>query len=67
MIVKIESPIETFAKWKAMVHSNSEKIKKSFNQKHCSPKKSKNTLSCIDHDILLKIAHIFNKFYSSNL
>ena len=28
MIVKIESPIETFAKWKAMVHSNSEKIKK---------------------------------------
>ena len=27
MIVKIESPIETFAKWKAMVHSNSEKIK----------------------------------------
>ena len=28
MIVKIESPIATFAKWKAMVHSNSEKIKK---------------------------------------
>ena len=28
MIVKIEGPIETFAKWKAMVHSNSEKIKK---------------------------------------
>ena len=28
MIVKIESPIETFAKWKAMVHGNSEKIKK---------------------------------------
>jgi len=28
MIVKIESPIETFAKWKAMVHNNSEKIKK---------------------------------------
>merc|ERR1712097_157041 len=28
MIVKIESPIENFAKWKAMVHSNSEKIKK---------------------------------------
>ena len=27
MIVKIEGPIETFAKWKAMVHSNSEKIK----------------------------------------
>ena len=28
MIVKIESPIATFDKWKAMVHSNSEKIKK---------------------------------------
>ena len=28
MIVKIEGPIETFAKWKAMVHNNSEKIKK---------------------------------------
>ena len=28
MIVKIEGPIETFAKWKAMVHGNSEKIKK---------------------------------------
>ena len=28
MIVKIEGPIETFAKWKAMVHSISEKIKK---------------------------------------
>ena len=28
MIVKIEGPIETFAKWKAMVHSNAEKIKK---------------------------------------
>ena len=28
MIVKIEGPIATFAKWKAMVHSNSEKIKK---------------------------------------
>ena len=24
MIVKIEGPIETFAKWKAMVHNNSE-------------------------------------------
>jgi len=28
MILKIEGPIETFAKWKAMVHSNAEKIKK---------------------------------------
>ena len=28
MIVKIEGTIETFAKWKAMVHGNSEKIKK---------------------------------------
>ena len=28
MIVKIEGPIATFAKWKAMVQSNSEKIKK---------------------------------------
>jgi len=28
MIVKIEGPIKTFAKWKAMVHSNAEKIKK---------------------------------------
>ena len=28
MIIKIEGPIETFAKWKAMVHSNAEKIKK---------------------------------------
>ena len=28
MIVKIEGPIETFAKWKAMVQGNSEKIKK---------------------------------------
>ena len=28
MIVKIEGPIATFAKWKAMVHSNAEKIKK---------------------------------------
>ena len=28
MIVKIEGPIETFAKWKAMVQSNSEKIEK---------------------------------------
>ena len=28
MIVKIEGPIETFAKWKAMVHNNSEKVKK---------------------------------------
>ena len=27
MIVKIEGPIETFAKWKAMVHNNSEKVK----------------------------------------
>ena len=27
MIVKIEGPIETFAKWKAMVQSNSEKSK----------------------------------------
>ena len=24
MILKIEGPIETFAKWKAMVHSNAE-------------------------------------------
>tara|TARA_B100001093_G_C26848483_1_gene1023944 strand:+ start:186 stop:476 length:291 start_codon:yes stop_codon:yes gene_type:complete len=28
MIVKIESPIDTFTKWKTMVHNNSEKIKK---------------------------------------
>ena len=28
MIVKIESPIETFAKWKAMVHKKKKKIKK---------------------------------------
>jgi hypothetical protein len=28
MIVKIEGEIETFAKWKAMVHKNAEKIKK---------------------------------------
>ena len=28
MIVKIEGPIEAFAKWKAMVYGNSEKIKK---------------------------------------
>ena len=28
MILKIEGPIETFAKWKAMVHNNAEKIKK---------------------------------------
>ena len=28
MIVKIQGPIETFAKWKAMVYGNSEKIKK---------------------------------------
>ena len=28
MIVKIEGPIATFARWKAMVQSNSEKIKK---------------------------------------
>lgn len=40
---------------------------KTFNKNHCSPKKSKNTLSCIDHDILLKIAHIFNKFYNANI
>ena len=28
MIVKIEGPIKTFAKWKAMVHNNAEKINK---------------------------------------
>jgi len=43
------------------------KTRKSFNKKHCSPKKSKNTLSCIDHDILLKIANIFNNFYNANI
>jgi len=31
MIVKIEGPIETFAKWKAMVHNNSEKNQKIWN------------------------------------
>lgn len=40
---------------------------KIFNKKHCSPKKSKNTISCIDHDILLKISHIFNKYHNSNI
>ena len=28
MIVKIEGPIQTFAKWKAMVQNNSDKVKK---------------------------------------
>ncbi len=28
MIVKVQSTIQTFAKWKAMVHDNSAKIKK---------------------------------------
>jgi len=40
--------------------------KSHYNKKHCSPNKYKNTLSCIDHDILLKIANIFNKFYNAN-
>jgi hypothetical protein len=58
---------KTFKKSKKSLKSYDKKIKKSFNKNHCSPNKSKNTLSCIDHDILLKIAHIFNKFYNSNI
>ena len=58
---------KTFKKGKKSLKSYDKKIKKSFNKNHCSPKKSKNTLSCIDHDILLKIAHIFNKFYNANI
>lgn len=58
---------KTFKKGRKSLKSYDRKIKKSFNQKHCSPKKSKNTLSCIDHDILLKIANIFNKFYNANI
>ena len=58
---------KTFKKGRKSLKSYDRKIKRSFNQKHCSPKKSKNTLSCIDHDILLKIANIFNKFYNANI
>ena len=58
---------KTFKKGRKSLKSYDRKIKKSFNKNHCSPKKSKNTLSCIDHDILLKIAHIFNKFYNANI
>ena len=58
---------KTFKKGKKSLKSYDRKIKKSFNKNHCSPNKSKNTLSCIDHDILLKIAHIFNKFYNANI
>ena len=31
MILKIEGPIETFAKWKAMVHSNCREDQKIWN------------------------------------
>ena len=58
---------KTFKKGRKSLKSYDRKINKSFNKNHCSPKKSKNTLSCIDHDILLKIAHIFNKFYNANI
>ena len=32
MIVKIEGPIQTFAKWKAMVQSNTAKVKNIINK-----------------------------------
>tara|TARA_Y100000389_G_scaffold162553_1_gene165388 strand:+ start:2808 stop:3701 length:894 start_codon:yes stop_codon:yes gene_type:complete len=41
--------------------------KKPFNQKYCSPKNSNNTISCIDDDLLIKIANILNKFHKSNI
>ena len=58
---------KTFKKTRKSLKSYDRKIRKSFNKKHCSPNKSKNALSCIDHDILLKIANIFNKFYNANI
>ena len=58
---------KTFKKISKSLKSYDRKTIKSFNKKHCSPKKYKNTLSCIDHDILMKIANIFNNFYNANI
>jgi hypothetical protein len=52
---------------KTIKKKKSKSIKNVFNQKHCSPSKSDKTISCLDDDLLIKIANILNKYHDSNI
>ena len=47
--------------------SKSLKSNKHFKKNHCSPKSSKSNVSCLDDQLLLKIADILNQYNGANI
>ena len=61
MVAKKNKKIKTLKSKKSL------KYNKHFKKKHCSPKNSKYDVSCLDDNLLLKIADILNKYNNANI